>query len=80
MPHLEKKSKSKHVAIGVCLKEGRIGPYSNHFSILCLDDDVSFKSSELMENCIDDEQGPNILRFSSPHKQINIPRIRAKKC
>jgi len=75
-----KEYKTERVAINVSLEEGRIRPLSNHFSTLCFDVDVSSESSDLMENCIDEEQGPYILRFFSSRRQMNIPHIWAKKC
>jgi len=41
--------KSELVAFGVSLEKGRIIPHLNHFSTLCLDVDIAFKSSELMD-------------------------------
>ncbi|KAG5605106.1 hypothetical protein H5410_026598 [Solanum commersonii] len=76
----KKEYKSVNVVNNATLKLRHLGPHSKYFSTLCLDDDMKSESSELMEECIDEEQGPYILKFSSPRRQKDIPHIRAKKC
>ncbi|KAG5606597.1 hypothetical protein H5410_028089 [Solanum commersonii] len=41
---------------------------------------MKFKLSDLMDECIDEEQVPYILKLLSPRRQNDIPHIRAKKC
>uniref|UniRef100_M1E0V5 Uncharacterized protein n=1 Tax=Solanum tuberosum TaxID=4113 RepID=M1E0V5_SOLTU len=68
--NVEKKYKSENVVNNVALELRQVESHSKHFSI----------KFELMDECIDEEQDPYILRFFSPSKQNDIPHLRAKKC
>ncbi|XP_060186437.1 uncharacterized protein LOC132615858 [Lycium barbarum] len=62
------------------LKLKRIGPHSNHFSTLCLVDDMEVELTEPMENCGNEEESVFILKFAMPKRQNGMPHLRAKKC
>ncbi|KAG5571844.1 hypothetical protein H5410_061610 [Solanum commersonii] len=68
--NVEKEYKSENVVNIVALELRQFEYHSKHFSI----------SSELMDECIDEEQGPYILKFFSPRRQNDIPYLRDKKC
>uniref|UniRef100_M1DXT4 Uncharacterized protein n=1 Tax=Solanum tuberosum TaxID=4113 RepID=M1DXT4_SOLTU len=67
---VEKEYKSKNVVKNVDLELRQLESHLKHFSI----------KVELMDECIDEEQGPYILMFFSPRRENNIPYLRAKKC
>lgn len=67
----------KDIKNNAVLELGCVGPHSKYFSILCLDGD---KEIETLERCLDEEQDPYILKFSTPKRQSDIPHLRAKKC
>ena len=67
---VEKEYKSENVVNSAALELRELESHSKHFSI----------KSELMDECIDEEQGPYILKFFSPRRQNDIPHLRAKKC
>lgn len=75
VPIVKKKYKSENVVNNVSLDLRHIGPHSKYISTLWLDDNIKFDSSELMYECLEEEQGPCILKFSSPHRQNDIPYI-----
>ena len=61
-------------------KLGRIGPHSNHFSTLCLDDEKLIESFEPIEECMEEEQCVYILEFIVPRSENYIPHLGSKKC
>jgi len=61
-------------------KLGRIGPHSNHFSTLCLDDEKLIEPSEPIEECMEEEQCVYILEFIVPRSENYIPHLGSKKC
>ena len=67
---VEKEYKSENVVNNYALELRELESHSKYFSI----------KSELMDECIHEEQGPYILMFFSPRRQNNIPHLRAKKC
>ncbi|KAG5606319.1 hypothetical protein H5410_027811, partial [Solanum commersonii] len=67
---VEKEYKSENDVNNVALELRHFEYHSKHFSI----------SFELMDKCIDEVQVPYILKFLSPHRQNDIPHLRAKKC
>ncbi|KAG5571858.1 hypothetical protein H5410_061624 [Solanum commersonii] len=67
---VEKEYKSENVVNNVALELRQLESHSKYFSI----------SSELMDECIDEEQDPYILKFFSPRRQNDIPHLRTKKC
>ena len=76
---VEREYKCKNLAASASGKVGRIGSHSKHFSTLCLDDDMYFESSELVEDCVDEEQESYILKFAPDKQQNNMPHLRAKR-
>ncbi|KAG5615124.1 hypothetical protein H5410_014948 [Solanum commersonii] len=68
--NVEKEYKSENVVNNVALELRHFESHSKHISI----------SSELMDECIDEVQGPYILKFFRPHRQNDIPHLRGKKC
>ncbi|KAG5617791.1 hypothetical protein H5410_017615 [Solanum commersonii] len=64
---VEKEYKSKNVVNNVVLELSQFESHSKHFSI----------KSELIDECIDEEQDPYILKFCSPCRQNDIPHLRA---
>ncbi|KAG5609355.1 hypothetical protein H5410_020636 [Solanum commersonii] len=67
---VEKEYKSENAVNNVALELRQFESHSKHFSI----------KSKLIDECIDEEQYPYILRFFSPRRQNDIPHLRAKKC
>ncbi|KAG5591341.1 hypothetical protein H5410_041855 [Solanum commersonii] len=66
---VKKEYKNENVVNNVALELRLLESHSKHFSI----------KSELMDECIDEEQGPYILKFFSPCRQSDIFHLRAKK-
>ncbi|KAG5586450.1 hypothetical protein H5410_046884 [Solanum commersonii] len=67
---VDKEYKSENVVNNAAMGLRQLESHSKHFSVI----------SELMDECIDEEQGPYILMFFSPRRQNDIPHLRAKKC
>ncbi|KAG5609847.1 hypothetical protein H5410_021128 [Solanum commersonii] len=68
--NVEKEYKSENVVKNAALELRQLESHSKHFAI----------KFELMDECIDEEQDPCILKFFSPHRQNDITHLRAKKC
>ncbi|KAG5611538.1 hypothetical protein H5410_022819 [Solanum commersonii] len=65
-----KEYKSENIVNNVALELRQFESLSKHFSI----------KSKLMDEYIDEEQDPYILKVFSPRRQNDIPHLRAKKC
>ncbi|KAK4733897.1 hypothetical protein R3W88_008158 [Solanum pinnatisectum] len=61
-------------------KLGRTRPHSNHFSTLCLDDEILIEPSEPIEECMGEENCVYILEFIVPTLENYIPHLGSKKC
>ncbi|KAK4706571.1 hypothetical protein R3W88_033870 [Solanum pinnatisectum] len=71
--------KHEGVKINTIYKLGRIGPHSNHFSTLCLGDEILIEPSEPIEECMEEEQCVYILEFIVPTSENYIPHLGSKK-
>ncbi|KAG5615978.1 hypothetical protein H5410_015802 [Solanum commersonii] len=56
--NVEKEYTSENVVNNAALELRYLGSHSKHFSTLCLDYDMKFESSKLMNECIDEGKGP----------------------
>ncbi|KAK4731661.1 hypothetical protein R3W88_024649 [Solanum pinnatisectum] len=60
-------------------KLGRTRPHSNHFSTLCLDDEILIEPSKPIEECMGVEQYVYILEFIVSTLENYIPHLGSKK-
>uniref|UniRef100_M1DTG0 Uncharacterized protein n=1 Tax=Solanum tuberosum TaxID=4113 RepID=M1DTG0_SOLTU len=66
---VDKEYKSENVVNNAVLELRQLESHSKHFSVI----------SELMDECIDEEQGPYILMFFSPRRQNDIPHLKGQE-
>lgn len=70
---IEKVNKNECVVDDVNIEVVLVGPYSRHYSKLCLDDDMSVEPSEIVEKCKVVEQESYILNFVLEKQQKSLP-------